>query len=584
MTKKTEKDIAVPKQSSHKEMNNRQIDTPLLSQLQLLADRDHAPFYTPGHKQGQGISSRLKHLMGEKVFRADLPELPELDNLFAPEGVIKNAQELASEAFGAKQTWFLINGSTSGIIASIWATCGEKDKIILPRNIHQSAIFGLILSGAIPIFINPEYDPNFDLCYGISTSNLAQTLEQHPDAKAVMVVSPTYHGICGDLKAIVNLTHQYNIPLIVDEAHGAHFHFHPQLPPSALSLGADIAIQSTHKVLGAMTQAGMLHLQGNLVDGDRLSQGLQLVQSSSPNYLLLASLDSARQQMATQGKSLLTETINLALNARTQIKQLKNLQVLDLVPNCPSFIDLDVTRLTVKVSDLGLTGYTADEILHEQLGVTCELPSLKNLTFIISIGNQLLHIERLVEGLKKLENYPLFQEQLGRIQNYPLFQEQLEGIQNYPLSQGGLEGIQNCPLFQEQLGGIPNSHLFQEQLGAREKFPLSQGGLGGIKNGILLNCDSPKNQTLTLSELPATELVISPRQAFQSAKTSIPIDLAVNRICVEVICPYPPGIPILMPGEIITQSALDYLQKVINFGGTITGAKDSQLTTIQVKN
>lgn len=484
-------------------MNNRQIDTPLLSQLQLFADRDHAPFYTPGHKQGQGISSRLKHLMGEKVFRADLPELPELDNLFAPEGVIKNAQELASEAFGAKQTWFLINGSTSGIIASIWATCGEKNKIILPRNIHQSAILGLILSGAIPIFVNPEYDPNFDLCYGISTSNLAQTLKQHPDAKAVMVVSPTYHGICGDLKAIANLTHQYNIPLIVDEAHGAHFYFHSQLPPSALSLGADIAIQSTHKVLGAMTQAGMLHLQGNLVDGDRLSQGLQLVQSSSPNYLLLASLDSARQQMATQGKSLLTETINLALNARAEIKQLNNLQVLDLVPNSRSFIDLDVTRLTVKVSDLGLTGYTADEILHEQLGVTCELPSLKNLTFIISIGNQLSDIERLVKGLGKLKNYP------------------------------------------------------QNQI---------------------------SHQTLTLSELPPTKLAISPRQAFQSAKTSIPIDLAVNRICVEVICPYPPGIPILMPGEIISQSGLDYLQKVINFGGIITGAKDSQLTTIQVKN
>jgi lysine decarboxylase len=484
-------------------MNNQQLNTPIVSQLQLLANRNHAPFYTPGHKQGQGISSKLKQLMGKKVFRADLPELPELDNLFAPEGVIKKAQELASQAFGAKQTWFLINGSTSGIIASIWATCGEGDKIILPRNIHQSAIFGLILSGAVPIFINSEYNPDFDIFYSISPVNLAQTLQQYPDAKAVMVVYPTYHGVCGDLQAIADLTHQHHIPLIVDEAHGAHFHFHDQLPASALSLGADIAIQSTHKVLGAMTQAGMLHLQGSLVDSARLSQGLQLVQSSSPSYLLLASLDSARQQMAMAGKSLLSETINLALNARAEINKLANLALFDLVPHCPSFIDLDITRLTVNVSQLGLSGYVADEILDQKLRVTCELPSHHNLTFIISIGNQLSDIEKLIQGLAKLENYQ---------QNQP----------NYP--------------------------------------------------------------SLTLSKLPTTELAISPRQDFQSAKISLPLHLAVNRICVEVICPYPPGIPVLIPGEIISQSALDYLQEIINFGGIVTGAKDSQLRNIQVQN
>lgn len=482
-------------------MNSGQNETPLISQLEILSHQDHAPFYTPGHKQGQGINPILKQLIGKKVLKCDLPELPELDNLFTPEGVIKKAQDLASEAFGADKTWFLVNGSTSGVIASIWATCGEGDKIVLPRNIHQSAIFGLILTGAIPIFINPEYDANFDVCYGISPTDLAETLEQHTDIKAVMVVSPTYHGICSDLQAIANLTHKYHIPLIVDEAHGAHFHFHPNLPSSALSLGADIAIQSTHKVLGAMTQASMIHLQGNLVDCDRLCQGLQLVQSSSPSYVLLASLDAARQQMATQGKSLLDKTIELAIIARKQLKKLDYVQILELNQPSTTFNDLDITRLTVKVTELGLTGYEVDEILHQKLGVTCELPALKTLTFIISIGNQKKDIEGLINGFQALKNY-----------------------QNFTLNK----------------------------------------------------------QNFKLNSLPSHQLIISPRQAFQSKKITVKIQSAINRICAEVICPYPPGIPVLIPGEIITESAINYLQTILNVGGIITGSKDSSLNTIQV--
>ena len=357
------------------------------------------------------------------------------------------------------------------------------------------------MSGATPIFINPKYNSDFDLFYGICPKDLEHTLELHPDAKAVMVVYPTYEGICSDLIAIANLTHQYNIPLIVDEAHGAHFHFHPQLPPSALSLGADIAIQSTHKVLSAMTQASMLHLQGNLVNPTLINQGLQLLQSSSPNYLLLASLDSARQQMATEGKSLLGKTLDLALTARTKLQQFDYLPILDLNQSRGDFAYLDNTRLTIRVSDLGLTGYTADEILHQYLGVTCELPSLTNLTFIISLGNQSQDIERLIEGLRELKKY-------------------------------------------------------------RNK-----------------NRTKP---TITLPPFPHNRLAFSPRQAYQANKTSMEINSSVNHICLEVICPYPPGIPLLIPGEIITQPVLDYIHAVLSCGGIISGAKDTSLRTIQV--
>jgi arginine decarboxylase len=278
-----------------------QTTAPLLEALKIYTQQRHAPFYAPGHKRGQGIPQSLRDLLGASVFRADLPELPNLDNLFAPESVIQAAQELAAEAFGAEQTWFLVNGSTAGVMAAILATCATGDKIILPRNIHQSAIAGLILSGAVPIFINPEYDPTIDLAYSITPTAVAAALKRYPDAKAVMMLYPTYEGVCGDVSAIAQLTHQHNIPLLVDEAHGPHFAFHPDLPPSALSAGADLSVQSTHKVLGAMTQASMLHVQGNRIDRERLSKALQLVQSTSPNYLLLAYLDAARQQMALQG-------------------------------------------------------------------------------------------------------------------------------------------------------------------------------------------------------------------------------------------------------------------------------------------
>ena len=481
-----------------------QIDTPLLKRLQELSQRANAAFYTPGHKQGQGISQNLQNLLGKMVFKADLPELPELDNLFAPEGAIAEAQKLAAIAFSATQTWFLVNGSTCGIIASILATCGMGEKIILPRNIHTSAIAGLILSGAVPIFINPEYDPVKDVVYSVTPATLATTLEQHPDTKAVMLLYPTYQGICGDIKAIANITHRYNIPLLVDEAHGAHFTFHPDLPPSALSAGADLTVQSTHKVLGALTQGSMLHIQGELIEPSKISKALQLLQSTSPSYLLLASLDAARQQMALQGKYLIENTLQLANDASKRLREITDLSILEFIPQA-GFTYFDQTRLTVDVSQLGLTGFEADEILHQQLGVTCELPLPKHLTFIITFGNTKEDIERLIQAFKMLS----------------------------PSS--------------------PSS-------------PSSSSPL------------SPHLPRLPISPISQ----ISPREAFFTVTETLPVKQSINRICSELICPYPPGIPVLMPGEIITSEAIDYLQQVLALGGTITGCSDPSLETIKV--
>ena len=480
-----------------------QNQTPLIDALKTSISRPHAPFYTPGHKRGAGISPILTDLIGKDVFRADLTELAELDNLFTPESAILAAQELAAAAFGAEKTYFLVNGSTCGIEAAIIATCGINDKIIMPRNVHSSVIYGLILSGAIPIFINPEYDENLDIAHSIKPEDLKATLAQHPDAKAVLMVYPTYYGVCGDLKSIAQITHQYNIPLIVDEAHGAHFHFHPHLPTSALTAGADLTIQSIHKTLGAMTQASMLHIQGNRINIDRLNKALQLVQSTSPSFILLASLDAARQQMAVNGEILMFQTLQLAEIARIEISQIPGLSVLEIPQiNKNGFFDLDKTRLTVNVANLEITGFVAEDMLNE-MGVTPEFSSLQNLTFIISLGNNKSDIGELVQGFKKLTQIP--------------------------------------------------------QLTSRYKI-------------CKYNNDAIIDHVLC----------ISPREAFFADSETLPLEKTVNRICAENICPYPPGIPVLMPGELITKTALEYLQKIQSSGGFISGCVDSNLQTVKV--
>lgn len=472
-----------------------QSETPLLDQLKKLANLSDAAFYAPGHKKGQGISPLLANFLGSAVFNADLPELPELDNLFAPSGVIQKAQALAAAAFGAKETWFLVNGSTCGVIASILATCKEGDKIIIPRNCHQSVISGLILSGAIPVFIYPEYNSEQDLLYSVTPQAVEKALKKHPDIKAVMVVYPTYHGICCDLEKIAQITHAHEIPLLVDEAHGAHFTFHSSLPPSALSLGADLSIQSTHKVLGAMTQASMLHLNSDRIDSIRINQALQLLQSTSPSYLLLASLDAARQQMALSGFDLLNQTLKLAETARTQLSQINKLSVLDFKNPISGFHYLDATRLTVFVDQLGMSGYDVDEYLR-QCGVTAELPMMRHLTFIISIGNTLSDIKKLVTAFESL-------------------------------------------------------------------FPISS-----ILPSVVFPTASP--------------FALSPREAFFSPTDFVAIEKSVGLISAELVCPYPPGIAVLMPGEIITSDAIAYLLQISTMGSSITGCSDPNLSVLRV--
>lgn len=474
-----------------------QAKTPLLDAIAHCAQRPNAAFYTPGHKRGLGASAKLRSHLGLAALQADLPELPELDSLFSPEGVIQEAQELAAAAFGAERTWFLANGSTCGVEAAVLAVCGPGEKILLPRNAHRSVVSALVLSGAVPVYLTPVYDPAWDLAHGVDPTTVAAALAEHTDAKAVLIVSPTYHGVCADVVAIAALAHRHNLPLIVDAAHGPHFAFHPDLPTPALAAGADLVVQSAHKVLGALTQSALLHVQGRRLDCDRITQALALTQSTSPSYLLLASLDAARQQMATAGFDLWQRTLAAADEVRSHLGQLPGLRLLG-VRDLPLDQTLDRSRLTVAVNDLGLTGFQADEILHKTWHVTAELPTLNHLTFLLGWGNSSADLAQLQAGLADLSHQP----------------------------------------------------------------------------------GQPRQITPLLPTIP--RLGLTPRQAFFAPRQTCMAAAAVGRLSADLICPYPPGIPWLWPGEEITAEGLTGLGQILAAGGIVTGCTDPSLQRMQV--
>ncbi|KAL0315953.1 UNVERIFIED_CONTAM: Arginine decarboxylase [Sesamum radiatum] len=482
---------------------------PLVSALKASAEENAASFHFPGHNRGQAAPSSLTQLIGERPFLHDLPELPELDNLFAPEGPILEAQKQAAELFGASETWFLVGGSTCGVQAAIMATCLPGDTLILPRNCHISAVSAMVLSGAAPKYIFPEYDPRWDIAAGITPSQVEETIKElEMDGRkpaAVLVISPSYHGICSDVNAISKLCHNNKIPLIVDEAHGAHFGFHPQLPISALAQGADLVVQSTHKVLCSLTQSSMLHVSGNIVDREKICRCLQTLQSSSPSYLLLASLDAARAQLSDNHGTIFNQAIELALEAKGVIDKIPGITLID-IPNFPKFPAIDPLRVTVGVWYLGISGFEADNILYRDFGVVSELVGTQSITFAFNLGTKREHVLRLISGLKYL------------------------------------------------------SATF---------LPA---------DGSVIRSDDVVN----LAVFDDVNMVLSPRDAFFARKRKVSIEESLGEICGELICPYPPGIPVLVPGEVITERALQYLLHVKSKGATISGAADRYLSSLVV--
>jgi arginine decarboxylase len=480
-----------------------QFETPLFTALVDHAKKNPVQFHIPGHKKGKGMDLKFREFMGDNALSIDLINIGPLDDLHMPKGIIKNAQELASKAFGANHTYFSVQGTSGAIIAMVMSVCGPGDKILVPRNVHKSIMSGIVLSGAIPIFIHPEVDPILGISHGITPKSVGRAIEQNPDTKAILVINPTYFGISGDLKKIVNLSHSYNIPVLVDEAHGAHIHFHHDLPLSAMQAGADMAATSVHKLGGSLTQSSILNLQGNLVSPMRVQTILSMLTTTSTSYLLLASLDVARKSLATKGLALLEDTIKKAEETRIKINQIDHLYCVGSeVLGTDAAVAMDPTKLLISVKELGISGYIAENWLRKKFNIEVELSDLYNILCIITLGDSFEDLNILVKALKELS--------------------------------------------------------------AEFKY---QADLNIVTSALL-------------PEIPV--LALTPRDAFYAETEVIPFQQSSGRISAEFVMVYPPGIPIFIPGEIITEENLVYTRKNIDAGLPVQGAEDEELNSIRV--
>lgn len=461
----------------------------------------------------------------------DLTEVGGLDDLHAPSGVIEEAQRLAAEAFGAGRSFFLVNGTTAGILALLLATAAEKETVLVPRNAHRSVLAGLILSGARPVYLRPEYDADLDLALGITTSSVAQALADHPDAAALVLINPTFHGFAPPVGEIIRVCG--NVPVLADEAHGAHFAFHRAFPPSALSAGAAAAVQSLHKTAGSLTQSSILHLGSPLEPGStpgsaragaleptrvtlepaRVAAMLRLVQSTSPSYLLMASLDLARREMALSGEQNLDRALALAAEARRSIERIPGLRCPgpDMIGR-PGVAGFDSTKLLIDTRGAGMSGWEVSQFLMRH-DIAVELAGSGYVLAMVTIGDTPETIEALVTALSRLPR---------------------------------------------QTGGSP------ERSGRSE----GSGGPGGVPD--------------PLGEPPIPLQAMTPRQAYLAPKDSIPLEEAAGRIAGEMVAPYPPGISVLCPGELIDKQALEYLLMLRSRGIHLQGPQDATLTTISV--
>ena len=475
-----------------------QNQAPIYEALVKLRKKRIVPFDVPGHKRGRG-NPELVELLGEKCVGIDVNSMKPLDNLGHPISIIRDAEELAADAFGAAHAFLMIGGTTSSVQTMILSTCKAGDKIILPRNVHKSAINALVLCGAIPIYIEMSVDPKIGIALGLENDRVAQAIKEHPDTKAILINNPTYYGICSDLKGLTEMAHEAGMLVLVDEAHGAHLHFTDKLPISAMDAGADMAAVSMHKSGGSLTQSSIL-LIGEQMNPEYVRQIINLTQSTSASYLLMASLDISRRNLALRGKESFEKVIELSEYARREINAIGGYyayskELIDGVSVC----DFDVTKLSVYTQGIGLTGIEVYDLLRDEYDIQIEFGDIGNILAYISIGDRIQDIERLV------------------------------------------------------------------------------GALADIKRLY-----SRDGKDLIAGEYIQPELVLSPQEAFYSERRSLILDESVGQVCGEFVMCYPPGIPILAPGERITREIVDYILFAKERGCSLQGTEDPEVNHINV--
>lgn len=482
--------------------------TPYLDALLAYARRNPGRFHVPGHKGGPGADPAIAATFGEQVVSLDIPAgIEGIDVGPDPDQTpFQQAQRLAAEAWGAQRSWFLVNGGSGGNHAVCLTLAQTGDVVIVQRNVHSSIIDGLVLSGLRPRFAAAEIDPALGIAHCLTPDSLAEALDAEPAAVAAMIVSPTYFGAVADVAALAEVAHARGVPLVVDEAWGAHLRFSRALPTSALELGADVVLSSTHKIVGSITQSAILHLGdcGGRIDDRVLDRAVTLVETTSPNALLTASLDAARRQAATRGEELLGETVSSLAELRDRIRAIPGLDVLDerIVGRSGVFAH-DPLRLVVDVRGADATGHRIAQLVREHDDINLELFSENVVVAVFGIGERASRTgERLAEALERA---------CRRV---------------------GEEGGEDLPPFAE---------------------PPPWGAT-----------------------------VLSPRDAFLAPQDVVSFDEAENRIAAESLAAYPPGVPNVLPGELLTRPTLDYIADSVAHGGLVRGASDRTLKTIRV--
>lgn len=384
-------------------MNMNQYKTPIFDGIKELEKVQPVPLGIPGHKGSRGLPEMAEYF-GTRVVNLDAHECYKmLDKYPMPTGIIKEAEDLAAKAYNADHSIFLINGTSSGVIAMIMSVCKPNEKIILPRNAHKSVISALIFCGAIPVFIQPEINMDLGLAMGITPEAVEKAIKENPDAKAVFVIYPTFYGAVSNLMEISRIAHSHNMAVLVDEAHGAHLNFHPDLPSEAMTQGADMCAVSMHKTGGSFVQSSILLLNEEMVNEKTVRKYLNMINSTSASFLLLTSLDIARKQLATEGEIILTNVLQLARWARCEINKIDGLYCYGKeLLGTPGVYDFDETKLGICVKDLGLTGYEVYDILLIEYNIQIAISDMYNILAILGIGEKKENLVALVEALKEI--------------------------------------------------------------------------------------------------------------------------------------------------------------------------------------
>lgn len=471
---------------------------PIYEALEEFRQMRVVPFDVPGHKRGRG-NPELTEFLGQQCIGVDVNSMKPLDNLCHPVSVIREAEILAAEAFGAENAFLMVGGTTSAVQSMVLTACKRGDEIILPRNVHRSVINALVLNGAIPVYVNPEVDKRLGIALGMKREQVANAIKEHPNAVAVLVNNPTYYGICSDLKAIVKMAHDAGMLCLADEAHGTHFYFGENLPISAMAAGADMAAVSMHKSGGSLTQSSLL-LTGKNVNPGYVRQIINLTQTTSGSYLLMSSLDISRRNLALRGKKIFKQVQDLAEYAREEINAIGDYDAFgkELIDGDAVF-DFDPTKLSVHTLDVGLAGIQVYDMLRDEYDIQIEFGDLGNILAYLSIGDRVQEVERLVSALAEIRR---------------------------------------------RFKGDPSGLMTQEYI-----EPI---------------------------------VVASPQEAFYAPKKSLPIMETEGFICSEFVMCYPPGIPILAPGEKITADILKYISYAHEKGCQMTGPQDAKIENLNV--